>query len=400
MFPQKNRKAAAEEAAKEAGLTHRLMHGTNSFGFTTVNYEQGDDEISFWATDEEEVASSYLRPRFDEDGEEPSTYVREIGKAESRKSLSLASPISEILSELKKHTISYENYHQATNEEIDAVKKDYFDEAVEYAKELTRYSMQDKLKEPIKTIASAKTYDELLEAYEGIKDIQEVTYNGDWFAQASRLLDRIKTNAFNLQRQMNLTPENTASFINDKGYPILISKEGLLNDYIDYVDAGGRGIYELFATVKNPLYVMCNGQSWNNIRTEGKMRELGETATTRQIAKWAYDEGYGTVVFIDVKDTGTYGSRFTKASNVYAFLKGGDNIIKSADTVTYDDNGKVIPLSERFTENKDIRFSRNDDYGYHAGEDMEKDHIIRLIFPITICLNRKAQKKHMLSMML
>ena len=40
--------------------------------------------------------------------------------------------------------------------------------------------------------------------------------------------------------------------------------------------------------------------------------------------------------------------------------------IKSADPVTYDDNGKVIPLSERFkTEQKDIRYSdREASYTY------------------------------------
>ena len=35
--------------------------------------------------------------------------------------------------------------------------------------------------------------------------------------------------------------------------------------------------------------------------------------------------------------------------------------IKSADPVTYDDDGKVIPLSQRFnTKNKDIRYSKDD----------------------------------------
>ena len=35
------------------------------------------------------------------------------------------------------------------------------------------------------------------------------------------------------------------------------------------------------------------------------------------------------------------------------------NQVKSADAVVYDDNGKVIPLSERFNSGKgDIRYSR------------------------------------------
>ena len=36
------------------------------------------------------------------------------------------------------------------------------------------------------------------------------------------------------------------------------------------------------------------------------------------------------------------------------------NQIKSADPITYDDNGEIIPLSERFSESKDIRYSVKD----------------------------------------
>ena len=71
-----------------------------------------------------------------------------------------------------------------------------------------------------------------------------------------------------------------------------------------------------------------------------------------------------------------YGVDFKKAImskgyDSYASYPGADNIgvysaeqIKSADTITYDDNGNVIPLSERFNEsNKDIRYkSRVDKY--------------------------------------
>lgn len=47
--------------------------------------------------------------------------------------------------------------------------------------------------------------------------------------------------------------------------------------------------------------------------------------------------------------------------------------IKSADPVTYDDNGNVIPLSERFnSENADIRYSLEDDVAETDGEYREK----------------------------
>lgn len=48
------------------------------------------------------------------------------------------------------------------------------------------------------------------------------------------------------------------------------------------------------------------------------------------------------------------------------FIAFNSEQIKSADPVTYDDNGNVIPLSKRFdTENEDIRYSQRD-YSYDA----------------------------------
>ena len=50
-----------------------------------------------------------------------------------------------------------------------------------------------------------------------------------------------------------------------------------------------------------------------------------------------------------------------------------NNQIKSADPVTYDDNGNVIPLSERFNpENSDIRFSRELDLDYDESAEATK----------------------------
>ena len=43
---------------------------------------------------------------------------------------------------------------------------------------------------------------------------------------------------------------------------------------------------------------------------------------------------------------------------IWEYIAFSPNQIKSADPVTYDDNGNVIPLSERFNpEKEDIRYS-------------------------------------------
>lgn len=47
----------------------------------------------------------------------------------------------------------------------------------------------------------------------------------------------------------------------------------------------------------------------------------------------------------------------SEKKTVKSQARGADSVIKSADPVTYDDNGDVIPLSERFNEkSKDIRY--------------------------------------------
>lgn len=75
-----------------------------------------------------------------------------------------------------------------------------------------------------------------------------------------------------------------------------------------------------------------------------------------------------------VKVTNLYddGGRSTrhqrKAATVYIFFNPKEQV-KSADPVTYDDNGNVIPLSERFTAaNEDIRYSTRNGHLLTADE--------------------------------
>lgn len=83
---------------------------------------------------------------------------------------------------------------------------------------------------------------------------------------------------------------------------------------------------------------------------------------TRGLAKYAKDAGYNGVKITNLKDSGGAIS-YTAPSDVYIFFNSSQ--MKSADPVTYDDDGNVIPLSERFkAENNDIRYSfRNSSSG-------------------------------------
>jgi hypothetical protein len=123
-------------------------------------------------------------------------------------------------------------------------------------------------------------------------------------------------------------------------------------------DKDGRsGIYEMYANTDNLLEIECNGAYWNKIKAEGLPEGI---RTTEQVAHYAKDEGYSGVKFKNLRDGGS--KQEIPPATVYAFFD-PQTQVKSADTVTYDDKGNVIPLSERFnTENDDIRYSINQEY--------------------------------------
>ena len=130
----------------------------------------------------------------------------------------------------------------------------------------------------------------------------------------------------------------------------------LLKD--EYAAKSKEGVYRLYTKPGNQLVIDAEDNNWNDIPFEpyGK-------ATTRQIAQWAKDNGYDSVRINNVYDNGGRSRSRTDGEDGYGdigiFFNQGD--VKSADTVTYDDQGNIIPPSERFnTKNQDIRFSMQD----------------------------------------
>ncbi len=116
------------------------------------------------------------------------------------------------------------------------------------------------------------------------------------------------------------------------------------------------GIYSLFYRKNNEFVVPCDRSRWDKIPVPAACRGdiATRTTTTRALAKWAYEHGYDSIRFTNIYDHYA-GSEPMLSKNVYAFFR--EDIVKSADLVTYDDNGDVIPLSERFDdENDDIRY--------------------------------------------
>jgi hypothetical protein len=114
------------------------------------------------------------------------------------------------------------------------------------------------------------------------------------------------------------------------------------------------GNYALYANTDNLLVVNGKGASWKRLLAP----EMGTGFfKTRDVAEYAKGNGYSGVLFKNILDEGDQGEHTNSPSNVYVFFE-PQRQVKSADPVTYDDSGNVIPLSERFNAaNEDIRYS-------------------------------------------
>ena len=129
---------------------------------------------------------------------------------------------------------------------------------------------------------------------------------------------------------------------------------------VDYADSSNSlGVYSFYVNTDNLLTIDGNGRNWNRIPVDGIVPGR-KFANTRDVAQYAYDDGYSGVLFRNIKDYGGAGTKSYAPSDVYTLFN-PESQAKSADPVTYDDNGNIIPLSQRFnTESDDIRYSAVD----------------------------------------
>lgn len=134
--------------------------------------------------------------------------------------------------------------------------------------------------------------------------------------------------------------------------------------------ASSLGIYQFYANTEGMLETDADGAESNHIKLDGIEKKFNDFmmtkswkthATAKQLAKYAKQSGYSGVIIKNVIDTATPDSRKSSApASVYVFFDPKSQV-KSADTVTYDDDGNVVPLSERFSsESTDIRYQRRD----------------------------------------
>ena len=316
-----------EEAAKEAGYTEKLYHGTNQYGFTKADVSKSDDKISFFATDSEEVAQTYSGVGGTRWIADNSLSEESIDKAYDEAEKNVNDCVDDLFRAVE-HQLPYT---------ID------FSGLSNYAEELADRLFMNEISD---------------------SEVDENLY--DYIAE-------------NVHRSWTYARDNYGEYEDYDGYLDWVESEEaekiwdatdkLTQAILNYVKARNMtglediGNYELYANVENLFEIDAKGKAWNQIPfDEYDTNGFHPRVTTRELAAYAKNEGYKGVKITNVYDDGGRGKYQTKPATVYIFFNPQEQV-KSADPVTKDDNGNVIPLSERFKKkNDDIRYSLRGTY--------------------------------------
>lgn len=383
-------KAMSWGAYSEDGKTPtKLYHGTESFGFTAFDLSKMDDGASIFLTNNPEIASTYSGV----ETENNIQYTINFIKAISSKVKSMS--IYEIEKSLNSLT------HDNTNPELRADNDDL------------HYSIVDENAVNKFTAKVNSEIDYLIDYLKGregyFKKFPKIDYDTKYsdFVEMlkNRQYNKISNPLFNLIESTKFdSTEEEQKFrkIEKDSYglarilevynnsPIIISKDsqgtifGVFNenkakDYLKgkLTEQAQKGNYSLFAKIENPLIIDANKSNWNEIDVKSVINtpfgdaikaDYGEdyfdygtqNLSTREVSNYAKQAGYDGVIFKNLKDNGGRNSNVSldTASDVYIAFN--PNNVKSADPVTYNDNGDVLSLSERFnTKTSDIRYNLN-----------------------------------------
>jgi len=349
-----------KEAATRAGYdSPTLYHGTEKTGFTEFDLGKMDDGISIFTTESADMAAGYS----------------------GRK-------VIKTLEAAKKKENGEEVFKRGNKEEILEFFRNNLSNDAEYA---TRLDLRDDTTYSMQSVKSAaRSIENLLGEYEdGSEDhknakavVEALKVFEKWYdAKTEEQMEKIDLEKALEQynEAYEKAPEKASDVLIRKGLAgelsfIVKKSTDDPQKYIKLKDEGrglidvdtltfmstDPGIYKMYGKTDNMLIVDGKGNSWNEIPIPQAIKnEIGDdSATTRELSQFAKDKGYNGVVIENIADNGGKwtDSRGYDKSTVRIFFDPSD--VKSADNITYDEEGKIIPLSERFnTEKKDLRFS-------------------------------------------
>lgn len=422
--PEENREALSrmvENAAREAGYdSPMLYHGTQSFGFTNFDLDKMDDKLSIFLTSNPDIAATYSGVDGSRNiGKASGTDINTLSLQEVAQMMNQFPPESgmdyqySVVESKAEISGQVDRGLNELNNLINTLKK-------QYGKDSKEYGRLEKLQNTL-----------YLGTNDGLStQLWMILKQTDLFKGHEDFVNGLEQNL----RLLKKAPES-GSFLVEKalgGYSIDVLSEADAKEELE--QNMQRGNYALYARLGNTLTVEGEGQRWNNLKNWAKGMEVDENSTyvmeddgkffllrkaddsvvengvieatekarelspdalqflliqkantslriltevattTRDVTKWAKNAGYDSVIFKNIKDSGgqNNGVSMDTTADIYAIFNPND--AKSADAVTYDDNGNVIPLSQRFdTGKEDIRYSAR----YAAAE--ENPEIAKLV---------------------
>ncbi len=393
--PEKNEKRLSqlvEQAAKAAGYDSPLLyHGTQSFGFTAFDLAKTDDGRSIFLTSNPDIASTYSgisgSRRISEaaDIDVNGMSVREVAQMLNR-----FPPESGI-----DYAYSYVPGKAEIAEKVDS--------GIKELRKLTE-SLRERFANDSSEMYKLNHLRNVLDI--GGTDSLSITLwtilnKTDIFNGHTDFVNNLEQNI----RLLKKAPES-GGFVVEKsldGYSIEVFTESAARKELSANLR--RGNYALYAKLGNSLTVEGDGENWNALdfrapdskyeiqEDDGRYKIINKStrsaewangkmswnskeeaqriidgfsdkndwakrlSNTRQIAEYAKEQGYDSVLFRNIRDNGGQNAStdFDTTADVYVIFN--PNNVKSADTVTRDGNGNVIPLSQRFNAGEnDIRF--------------------------------------------
>lgn len=355
----------------------KLYHGTESFGFTAFDLSKMDDGRSIFLTNNPEIASTY-------------SGVDNLRKISEKDNIDVDKLSVDDTAKLL-NAYAQNLYFQCsfTAMSVDEIKnyKNTVDLEINYAKNILKAKIKDNESNPSSFYALHKsTYVDLLEsltnhAYDKISTPLDflLTRDDTFTIEQFKKLSNTEQNIRLLNKLSEIKSDE----------PIIVQKK--LGGYVieplsiqeakDELKANiNKGNYSLFAKIENPLIIDASKSNWNEIDVKSVLNtpfgdaiksEYGEDyfnygtqhLSTREVSKYAKQAGYDGVIFKNLKDNGGRNSNVSLDTVSDVYIAFNPNNVKSADAITYDNDGEVIPLSERFNSNQeDIRYSLDEDY--------------------------------------
>lgn len=322
-----------KDAAVAGGFdSPMLYHGTGQFGFVKPDVSKSDDGLTFFTTDSISIAHSYA----DEySGDEK---VKSIHEAHSEEYWfnKLTNNVSKFLDLFKELYPSYD-----TDKIMNDVIDNYYHDLNEYDYLTALISFND---------AISKLFNIEWESY--------VEYDSDLDAEVERTRLKEVTTKF-------------GEVLDDESLAKFNALREELNNLVRSAQTSNVGIYGLYADINNSFVFDANGSEWDALAYESKF------FTTRDLAKNIFSKGYDVLVIKNVYDSADVAGG---TSTLYVFRDPARQL-RSADRVVYDEDGEIIPLSERFGHKRedflgDAIFDVDDDSGFYEFNEKVESFIV------------------------